>query len=196
MLQHPPRRTKRFPQVRWPVAAIVVSVAAVCYHTGALEAQPRRDFTDSALTVRCRAFLEAVSSSIPERVLEFLPNSGDLTYVHTLHRSGGDRIGIWRFPASDQIGAIQYQAPLWEAFVYHPEGQTIGTLHFQVLVRGTSWRRVRGTRFVPKGAPDTSAAFVEWRRENGRWVVSSLGDESFDDVPPPAWVNSGKNVDG
>lgn len=41
------------------------------------------------------------------------------------------------------------------------------------------WRRVRGNRFVPPGAPDRSPVFVEWRRENGEWVISAFGDERY-----------------
>ena len=68
------------------------------------------------------------------------------------------------------------------------EAQPIGRLSHQVMHRGTGWRRVRGgSRFVPRDAPDDSPLFVEWRREGGTWVVSAVGDESFHDVPLPAW---------
>lgn len=32
-------------------------------------------------------------------------------------------------------------------------------------------------RFVPPGASARSATFVQWRRENGRWVIDSFGNE-------------------
>jgi hypothetical protein len=38
---------------------------------------------------------------------------------------------------------------------------------------------VRGNRFVPPGEPATAPVFVEWRREDGQWVVSAFGDEGF-----------------
>jgi hypothetical protein len=45
------------------------------------------------------------------------------------------------------------------------------------------WRRVRGTRFVPPDASAASPVFVEWRRDEGRWVVSAFGEE---DIYTPA----------
>jgi hypothetical protein len=38
---------------------------------------------------------------------------------------------------------------------------------------------VGGTRFVPPGEPARSPAYVEWRLEDGEWVVSSIGDEQI-----------------
>ena len=150
----------------------------------------------ATLEARSRAFLEAVDSEDPEAVVAFFPSSGDFTYVHTQHRRGGNRVGIWRFPAAEKLKALQFQAPLWGVFEYVVEGQTLGLLRFQVMHRGTSWRRAYGTRFVPRGAPASSAAFVEWRREGDRWVVSTFGDESFADLPLPSWITTSKDDDG
>ncbi|HEX8829777.1 MAG TPA: hypothetical protein VF705_01340, partial [Longimicrobium sp.] len=40
-------------------------------------------------------------------------------------------------------------------------------------------------RFVPPGAPSGSPTFVEWRREDGRWVVAAIGDEPLLGPEPP-----------
>ena len=57
------------------------------------------------------------------------------------------------------------------------------------------WRRVRGTRFVPPGEPASSPVFVEWRREDGRWVVSSFGDASGYAAPFPDGVPNTVSTD-
>lgn len=54
--------------------------------------------------------------------------------------------------------------------------ETVFGMH--VKMHREPWRRVRGNRFVPPGEPDDSPTFVQWRREDGRWVVSSFGDRS------------------
>lgn len=44
------------------------------------------------------------------------------------------------------------------------------------------WRRAGRTRFVPPDAkPGSKRVFVEWRLEDGRWVVSSYGDEAYEE---------------
>jgi hypothetical protein len=49
-------------------------------------------------------------------------------------------------------------------------------LGMQALTHRRPWRRVRGSRFVPAGESAASPVFVEWRREDGAWVVSAFGD--------------------
>lgn len=80
------------------------------------------------------------------------------------------------------------QGPLYASFVFQFEGQPMGLLTHQVMVRKGPWRSVGESRFVPPDADPASPAFVEWRREGENWVISQLGDETFVDVPLPAWV--------
>jgi hypothetical protein len=48
-------------------------------------------------------------------------------------------------------------------------------LQMRIGTDGTRWRRVAGNRFVPPGESARSPMFVQWRREDGRWVVSAFG---------------------
>jgi hypothetical protein len=48
-------------------------------------------------------------------------------------------------------------------------------LEMRIETDGTRWRRVAGNRFVPPGESARSPMFVQWRREDGRWVVSAFG---------------------
>jgi hypothetical protein len=140
-----------------------------------------------ALAARNRGFLAAVNAG-PEGILEFFPSEGPFTYVHTVHQETGDRRGVWRFPARQAEEAIR-KGPLWASFELQMESQPIGLFAHQVMMRGTKWRRVSPTRFVPSGETATSGIFVEWRREGSRWVVSSFGDEGYGVLPLPDWMD-------
>lgn len=115
-----------------------------------------------------REFLEAVEEHRPEPIMRFFPTAGSFTYRHTLHTDEGDSVTIRRFAAGAARREITNGA-LWTSFDIQYEHQPIGLFAHQVLNRGTSWRRVRGTRFVPPDADATSGIFVEWRREGRRW---------------------------
>jgi hypothetical protein len=146
------------------------------------------DHTRASLAARTRAFLTTVNDVGPEGILEFFPSQGQFTYVHTSHQRTGDHRRVWRFPAGQKGDAIQ-NGPLWPSFAFQVENQTVGLFAHQIMMRGVQWHRVSGTRFVPPGETASSAIFVEWRREGGKWVVSSFGDESFSRLPLPAWMN-------
>ena len=136
---------------------------------------------------RMRAFLETVNRGRAGPVTAaFFPRTGDWTYVHTARHAAGDRVGVWRFPALETRWAI-VDGPLRKVFAIDYHAQPIGLFAHQVMHRGIAWRRVGGNRFVPPGAPASSGAFVEWRREFDAWVISSIGDESFPGVPLPPW---------
>jgi hypothetical protein len=96
-------------------------------------------------------------------------------------------VGTWRFPAADFRAA--YRGLLNDMLIGHVEGNRVGSLSHQLRFRGSLWRRVRGNRFVPPDGPDSSPIYVQWRRdEDGRWVVSVIGDESYSgDAPLPSW---------
>lgn len=110
----------------------------------------------------------------------YFPTRGDWTWVPTTRYPGGtDRIGIHRFPAAQTDSAIGRGGPLCDAF-RSGDYAVLGTLIAPGIDRRGSgeWRRVRGTRFVPQGEPASFPVFVEWRREDGRWVVSAFGGET------------------
>jgi len=112
----------------------------------------------------------------------FFPTRGEWTWVLTRHGPGGqDRIGIFRSRAEETEAAIAPGGPLCRSFnsgVVDP-----GSIQGSGRENGR-WRRVGGTRFVPAGRPASSPVFVEWRREDGRWVVSRFGEEEEYYGPP------------
>ncbi|HEX9938174.1 MAG TPA: hypothetical protein VGB15_13660 [Longimicrobium sp.] len=110
----------------------------------------------------------------------YFPTRGDWTWVPTTRHPGGtDRPGIHRFPAAQTDSTIGRGGPLCDAF-RSGDYAVLGTLIAPGIDRRGSgeWRRVRGTRFVPQGEPASFPVFVEWRREDGRWVISAFGGET------------------
>lgn len=169
---------------RWAIPA-----AALCL---ALLPQPARAQTPASretLSARMHRFLDDVMGAPKDSLAAYFPRRGDWTWYHTVHQDGApDRLGVWRFPAAATRDAVRTCGPAWESFEFQPEGQPLGVLSSQVLDHGTRWRRVSGTRFVPPGAAAGGPVFVEWRREDGTWVVSAFGDESFRSRPLPGAV--------
>lgn len=154
------------------------SALLLCLVGGSAAAQaPRRG---EPLAERMHRFLDDVMGAPEATLAAYFPRRDDWTWYHTVHEDGApDRMEVWRFPASATLDAIRTCGPAWESFQFQPEGQPVGVLSWQVLDHGRQWRRVSGTRFVPPGAPARGPVFVEWRREDGTWVVSAFGDESF-----------------
>lgn len=135
---------------------------------------------DAALNVRMRAFVEAAPDAPNDSVAAFFPRRGDWTWVQTWHHRGHGgplRVGVWRFGAAETLRAIGAGGPVCESFDGPGGiGPHEGRFGMQTEMHRGTWRRLRGTRFVPPGETDASPVFVEWRREDGRWVVSALGD--------------------
>lgn len=171
------------------LALLACAVLAARPHPVPAQTRAADEAASGSVTLerRMSSFLRAVRRHRADSIAAFFPKAGDWTYLHTRHREGGSHVGVWRFRGGEAPQAIRYRGPLWESFELQPEGQPIGLFAHQVLHRGTAWRRVRGARFVPPGASASSDIFVEWRREDGEWVVSAFGDESFKGGPLPAW---------
>jgi hypothetical protein len=175
--------------IPWQVGRLAISVAAILSLASlpmARDTPPVAEARTVPLEERMRAFLEAVRQSDVEGILQYFPRHGEIRYLHTVHERQGARASTWIFPAADAREAIE-DGPLWASFVIQPEGQPIGLFKHQMMLRGTDWRRVRGTRFVPPGGDASSGIFVEWRREDSEWVVSAFGDERYFWEPLPEW---------
>jgi hypothetical protein len=152
----------------------------------AVAAQPRAAADGASLEARMRTFITAEAREPVETAAAWFPRSGDFTWVETRHYDDRDVVGIWRFPAADFAAA--YDGPLAEVLTIDYHGQRIGSLSHQIQIRRPQWRRVRGNRFVPADGPDSAPIYVQWRLEDGRWVVSEIGDEMFtSDKTLPAW---------
>lgn len=161
----------------------------LCADVGRAAAERRaRALPPASLPGRAAALLYALRwEGKLDSIREFFPRTGDWTYVHTSHEADGDRRGIWKFPGAETRRVIDHAGPIPRVFTINPEGQPIGLLVHQVMLRGAEWRRVAGNRYVPPGASARSPTFIEWRREGDTWVVSALGDESFPGGDVPSW---------
>ena len=138
----------------------------------------------ATLDVRMEAFLRESPREPNDALAAFFPRRGDWTWVQTIRdmeRGGPPRTGVWRFPGAETVRAIGAGGPACDSFD-RPRGEFgpfEGRLGMQMMMHDGPWRRVRGNRFVPPGASHRSPVFVEWRREDGEWVVSAFGDEDF-----------------
>ena len=143
---------------------------------------------------RMRAFLEVVEVGDHEGIAGFFPRSGDWTWMPTLLRAPeGTRVGVWRFRGEETLRAISPGGELCDSFDPPGDTGTPGrTLLRAAMSHPTGWRRVRGSRFVPPEASPRSPIFVEWRREDGQWVVSAFGDEQAYAPPPRPGADRGR----
>ena len=159
-------------------ALVLVALAAVA--TSARAQRPA-----DGLEARMDAFLTALTEASPRANLTpFLPREGSWTWVATQrydHRP--DVVGRWRFDAAELATATGFDGPLCETFSLGGDAMVVGTLMHTIRVSDRRWRRVPGDRFVPADRGHGSRVFVQWRREDGRWVVSEVGDERFRETP-------------
>lgn len=156
--------------------ARVLALVLLACAAPALPAQTRTHSGDE-LSARMQAFLTALGGYPRDTLLAFFPRRGEWTWVVTTRRPGGDRVGRWRFGRDDLLPAIGETGPLCDSFSRGGDAMVVGTLMHHVITNPGRWRRVGGGRFVPPGASARSPVFVEWRREDGRWVLSAYGDE-------------------
>ncbi len=146
-----------------------------------LAAQMSASAAETPLAARMQAFLREVEDTPNTELAAFFPRRGDWTWVQTLRDDGrgSTHTGIWRFPAVETARAIGAGGPVCDSFD-EPRGEFgpfEGRFGMQAMFNRSGWRRLRGNRFVPPGADAHSPVFVEWRREDGQWVVSAFGDE-------------------
>jgi len=138
---------------------------------------------NNTLAATNKAFLDAVQSQDGERVSSFFPKQGTFTYTYLYHARSGDSLREERFAAAEARREI-IEGSLSESLAPATHSIGVGTLYSETALRGTEeWVRVDATRFVPRSRGQSSAIYVEWRREGGRWVISAFGDEGFEDIP-------------
>lgn len=144
-----------------------------------MAAQTGTPAAPATLDARMQAFLREMGEGSTERVAAFFPRRGDWSWVTTEPRTPeGGRTGTWRFAGSETLRAIGPGGPVCWSF--HRGGGELGprggSLQAHVTDHPSGWRRVRGNRFVPPGAGARSPVFVQWRREDGEWVVAAFGE--------------------
>lgn len=146
-----------------------------------LLAIPLRAAAQDGIERRNEAFLRSVASAPGDSVAAFFPRRGDWTWTQVVHGAEpGRRPAVRRFAAAETLRAIRPPGPACASF-WRPGGIGPGgtVLSMRIEEHGTRWRRVAGNRFVPPGESARSPTFVQWRREDGRWVVSAFGDATY-----------------
>jgi hypothetical protein len=140
-----------------------------------------QDGPPAALKARMQRFGLAIDAldSDPQPLRPFFPRRGEWTWAATIHHVGWpDTVRVHRYPAEATRGVIGPGGEVCESF--WPEVGDFGAVHdgpITYLHDAERWRAVSRTRFVAQGdSGDAPSVFVEWRREDDRWVVSSFGD--------------------
>ncbi|HYW14182.1 MAG TPA: hypothetical protein VE871_19610 [Longimicrobium sp.] len=145
------------------------------------------------LAARMDAFLLQSPWEPADSVAAFFPRRGDWTWVQTWRANGRTAGGgTWRFSAAETARAIGAGGAACRSFQGSGGeiGPVLGLLAAHAQAHPAGWRRVAGSRFVPPGASGGSPVFVEWRREDGRWVVAGFGDAQ-ERVPRVLGVEAG-----
>jgi len=116
------------------------------------------------------------------RPVGYFPTRGTWDYVTEVRDRGGRKtVGTHRFPAAQTWDAVERpDGPLCNMFssgdgVVFPS--VVGYAY-----ESRDWRRVVRTRFEPRPADARVGVWVDWRREDGRWVISTVGEWI---QPPP-----------
>ncbi len=114
---------------------------------------------------------------LPGDVHGYFPTRGEWEWVLTTrYPDGSRRRQVQRFPAAQTDAALAASGPLCDSF-HSGDIIALGTVIYYAGGEWERWRRVGATRFVPPGRPATFPVFVEWRREDGRWVIAAVGEE-------------------
>lgn len=147
----------------------------------AAQGEARASAAEATLSGRMQGFLDALVEGDLEPVAGFLPRRGEWMRIRTWRGapSRADRADTLRIAGAETRRVIGAGGAACESFL-QPGGEygpPEGVLMMQAMMNPSGWRRVAGNRFVPPGEDARSAVFVEWGREDGRWVVSAYGEE-------------------
>jgi hypothetical protein len=146
-----------------------------------LVAAPRARAQPSAARVpqaRMDAFVGATQEFERDTLLGFFPRAGTWTWERTTHERGRpDVVGRWRFRTDELLRALEFPGPLCTSFTLGGDAIPLHSFTWITHEHPGRWRRVGENRFVPPGASARSRTFVQWRREEGRWVVDAFGNE-------------------
>ena len=159
---------------RWLVAALL---------TAAVPAAAQRS-REASPAGRTRAFLLALAQGA-DSAARFFPRRGDWTWVHTTEYDVGRKIaGVWRFRGADAARVMGRGGPMC-AQVDDTSASALSQELVAVMSGSTPWRRARGLRFVPPDMGARAPLFVQWRREDGAWVVDGIGSVAYASLPMP-----------
>ena len=133
------------------------------------------------LRSRVDEFVTALREMEPmEKIASFFPRRGVWEFVETPDKvAPGARVSRRRFGPEHTLTAIREGGPLCGSFggVRGDVGAHEGVLVGQVQMNKGRWVHAGGNRFVPPGKGARSPIFLEWTREDGRWVIARVGEE-------------------
>jgi hypothetical protein len=166
---------------------LVAPMLAVAVPVAAQGPRGHRERGEAApLARRNRDFLRALVED-RDSAARFFPRHGDWAWVHRTEYDVGRGItGVWRFRGDEAARVIGRGGVMCGELLYNAEaGSELMEQIFLDVDQRRAWRRVRGHRFVPPGSGARSPLFVEWRREDGAWVVAAIGGASHEHLPMP-----------
>jgi hypothetical protein len=133
---------------------------------------------------RTHAFLVALAAGA-DSAARFFPRHGDWTWVHaTEYDVGRKTVGVWRFRGGEAARVLGPRGAMCGEL--DPDAPSELELEIENVVNGSPpWYRARGRRFVPPEMGARSPVFVEWRREDGAWVVAAIGSAAYESLPMP-----------
>ena len=171
--------------------ALLRLAALACLAALPATAQESAAPAGATLDARMQAFIREIRERPNTGLAAYFPRRGDWTRVQTIGvwrggRRVGERVGMWRFAGAETVRIIGAGGAACSSFDTDvgDVGPFDGLFGMQTLLNRQPWRLVRGNRFVPRGASAKSPVFVEWRREDGAWVVSAYGEEGYPDSGP------------
>jgi hypothetical protein len=136
------------------------------------------------LAGRTRAFLVALAAGA-DSAARFFPRHGDWTWVHTTEYDVGRKtVAVWRFRGTEAARVLARRGAMCGEL--DPDAPSELELEIENVVNGSPpWHRAGGRRFVPPEMGARSPVFVEWRREDGAWVVAAIGSAAYESLPMP-----------
>lgn len=147
----------------------------ICVLPVRAEAQP------AALRARMDAFVTALREQEPmERIAGFFPRQTAWEFVNTPGSDPRARLSRQRFTPQQTLAAIREGGEVCDSFggAGGDVGPSEGALVSQAMMKQGRWRYAGRERFVPPGAGVRSPIYVEWLRENGRWVIVRVSEEA------------------
>ena len=161
-----------------PSRSILAAAVALAAANHPLAAQAWHEPADSSRAGwSLERTMREFTRTLPGEPAGYFPTRGAWTHVVTrVYPDGRARRSIERFPAAQTKAALRPGGPLCPSFHWADAG-FMGTVGEAGISEPGAWHRVRGTRFGPRGIADPDI-YIEWRREDGRWVISEYGEEA------------------
>jgi hypothetical protein len=120
-----------------------------------------------------------------QELREFFPARGVWTWRQTFHGEN-ETHGEWRFTAADVQPASEYCGPLWGTLGHSIHAMRVSSLVFQAFEGRWSVSGPRRYSSTARARDQViGRADVEWRLEDGRWVISEIEQHDYAEPPRP-----------